>query len=568
MVTAARARNRNMNLPRGNAAPLRDDPYIPEYGKQHLLNPTDFDSILRSEGYTGYQDHIALLDTYDSLARDCHLSAVLQSRIADVVRRELIVTPYDTEDGRAILQAEFIKEILENLGTLADDSEAGEALVTTGSQGFDAVVENMMFTALLTGFSVGEIMWGPGFSNVLGTDITAMPIEIRMRKPRRFGFKLGKNGYIPRLITRTNQSHGEPIRPRKFIFHHNNIMAGPYGLGLGHNLYWPVQIKRENVTFWGVFNEKFGSPTALWKYPLDSSEDERISVEQAMMNIQQDAVIGIPETFTAELLEAMRSGSISTYQELNQWCDDQISECILGQTGTTNQSGGGGSRARDEVAERVSFRIAKRDADMIGRTLQQTLVKWTIYTTFGFNNARLPKIEWAFPELEERVDLAEASQVDERITNMTGVKLDREYIETKYEVVFDEGDAERADTRAAVEQDMEGDVAQAEADAVITASQNSGDTPELAEVDPLNRPIQDVADDIASQAVERSLDTLERWDAQLTALLDDSRDYADFQSRLFTLFEELDDSSFTQLLSQGLAVSQGVGVLEASETPA
>ena len=115
---------------------------------------------------------------------------------------------------------------------------------------------------------------------------------------------------------------------------------------------------------------------------------------------------------------------------------------------------------------------------------------------------------------------------------------------------------------------MEGDVAQAEADAVIAASQDSGETPELSEVDPLNRPIQDVADDIASQAVERSLDTLERWDAQVTALLDDSRDYADFQSRLFTLFEELDDSSFTQLLSQGLAVSQGVGVLEASETPA
>ena len=536
---------RRIQPPKGNVAGLKRDPYIPEYSNQHLLDPGLFDSILRNEGYTNYRDHVALLDTYASLARDCHVSAVLNYRISDIIRRELLVTPHDLEDEESVRQAEFIKEVLEDLGALADEVEASEALITTGSQGFDGLVEDLLHNSILTGFGAAEIIWKKGNSSVLGESGLIVPGEVRMRKPRRFGFKLGENGYIPRLITRTDRSYGEPIPPRKFIFHHYNLMAGPYGLGLGYNIYWPVVLKRENVTFWAVFNEKFGSPTTLWKYPLDSNEDERASVEEALGNIQQDAIIGIPETFTAELLEAMRSGTVSTYESFNEWCDDQISEVVLGQTGTVNQSSDSGSRAQDEVAERVSIRIAKRDSDLLGRTLQQTIVKWTLQANLGFEPRQLPKIEWSFPELEERVDLAESSQVDERLVNMTNLRLDQEYLEEKYEVVFSD---------EVVQPDPVPSPAPG-------APANLADPP-----DSLDRPIQDVADDVASQAVERSLPTLKRWDAQLTNLVNNSESYAEFQSRLFQMFTELDDGDLVQLLTQGMALSEGLGVLEVQES--
>jgi hypothetical protein len=34
----------------------------------------------------------------------------------------------------------------------------------------------------------------------------------------------------------------------------------PYGLGLGHFLYWPVFFKRNDIKFWLIFLEKFAAP--------------------------------------------------------------------------------------------------------------------------------------------------------------------------------------------------------------------------------------------------------------------------------------------------------------------
>lgn len=83
----------------------------------------------------------------------------------------------------------------------------------------------------------------------------------------------------------------------------------------------------------------------------------------------------IPEGMMVELLQA---GSTSTdiYEKLARWCDEQISECVLGETGTTNQSGAGGSRARDEVANTIRLEIVQADSDLLSATLNRTVVRW------------------------------------------------------------------------------------------------------------------------------------------------------------------------------------------------
>ena len=542
-------------MPRGNAAPFSSDPYIPLYSKQQLLDPMLFDSILRNEGHTNYHDHVALLDTYESLSRDCHVSATLNYRISDVVRRELKVTPWNDEDPLAIAQAEFIKDVLLGLGTLAEDTEKGEALITTGSQGFDALVENLLHSSLLTGFGAAEIIWMPGkTSHILKRNNLIVPHEVRARKPRRFGFKIGDQGYVPRLITRENRLYGIPIKPRKFIFHHHQIMRGPYGLGLGHQLYWPVILKRENLTFWAVFNERFGSPTTVVKYPLDASANEIESVQDAVDSISQEGNVAIPETFALELLEATRSGSITTYMDFNRWCDEQISECILGQTGTTNQSGSGGSRAQDEVAERVSIRIAKSDADLLGRTLQQTIVRWTLQANFGFDT-RLPSISWSFPELEERTDLDTASLVDERLTNMTGLKLEIPYLEEKYDVEFGDEPVSPPPSPTPLTQKRE---------TLELREPNSSGVFESGP-DPLDRPIQDEADDLAANALDQTLPMLSNWETALTEMLAQADNYPDFQDKLFSMFNELDDTTLQRVLGEGMAIAEAIGTESVQE---
>ena len=472
-----------------------------------------------------------------------------------MVRRELKVTPWNDEDPLAVAQADFIKDVLLGLGTQAEDVEKGEALITTGSQGFDALVENLLHTSLLTGFGAAEIIWVPGkTSNILKRNNLIVPHEVRARKPRRFGFKIGDQGYVPRLITRENRLYGVPIKPRKFIFHHHQIMRGPYGLGLGHQLYWPVILKRENLTFWAVFNERFGSPTTVVKYPLDASANEIESVQDAVDSISQEGNVAIPETFALELLEATRSGSITTYMDFNRWCDEQISECILGQTGTTNQSGSGGSRAQDEVAERVSIRIAKSDADLLGRTLQQTIVRWTLQANFGFDT-RLPSISWAFPELEERTDLDTASLVDERLTNMTGLKLEIPYLEEKYDVEFGNEPLVSPPSPEPIAQKRE------------TLELREPDTLGVLESgpDPLDRPIQDEADDLAANALDQTLPMLSNWEATLTEMLAQAENYPDFQDKLFAMFNELDDATLQRVLGDGMAIAEAIGTESVQE---
>ncbi len=63
----------------------------------------------------------------------------------------------------------------------------------------------------------------------------------------------------------------------------------------------------------------------------------------------------MPQGMEIKLLEAARSG-IDNYETLVRYMDGQISALVLGETGTTNQSGGGGSRAMDEVGNEVRLK--------------------------------------------------------------------------------------------------------------------------------------------------------------------------------------------------------------------
>ena len=80
----------------------------------------------------------------------------------------------------------------------------------------------------------------------------------------------------------------------------------PYGLGLAHWLYWPVQFKRGNIKFWLIAAEKFGSPTAVGWFPPGTSVEDRNRLLAALKAIQLDAGVILPEGMRAELLEAKR----------------------------------------------------------------------------------------------------------------------------------------------------------------------------------------------------------------------------------------------------------------------
>lgn len=566
---------------RNNLVSYRNDPWLPQY--THIIDPGEFDSILREEGWRGIQGmrgyRYDLLDIYSDLERDAHLFATLQSRKMDVVRREWEVTPASTrrKDKR---NAEMVTEMLKALSANSQEEESGEALITTGT-GFDTVAYGML-NALLMGYQPGEVMWA-GKQEVI-------PAEIRIRDARRFGFAMGDNGWRPRLRTRTNLYDGQPVPPRKIIFHHHQIEHGPYGLGLGYRLFWPVFFKREDLKFWLIFVEKFASPTAIATYPTHASKEDRDVLMEALDAISQETGIGLPEGTAIELLEAQRSGSINCYKDLADWCDQQISKAVLGQTGTTDQSGGGGSRARDEVAERVSVKLAKYDADLLAGTLNRTLVRWIMHFNVG-PDAPSPQLWWKFPELEAQDDLNARANRDKVLVDIAGRKLTDKYLIETYDVEFDEPEPDQQGllaglfgsggaTAGSAAPDGEGeDVPVEEAPPTEPTPANDGqgaaadaaiveepDAPELREPTPpanlAESREKDLADRTTDRAARQIHPVLQDWEAILSAAVDNARSFDDLLQQIPQLYGDLDPTLLAEVLGQGMAIADAAGRYE------
>ncbi len=336
------------------------------------------------------------LKIYDDIERDCHAYAVLEKRKSAVIAREWDVLAA-SEDKADVAAADFVREVFKGLP-------------------FDRICKDLL-DATLKGFSVGEILW-------TRADARLLPAEIVARDQRRFKFATDRS---LRLITQARLLDGELLPERKFIVHTVGSKNGsPYGLGLGHKLFWPVFFKRKDITFWLTFADKFGSPTAHGKYPNGATKEDQKKLLDALAAIAQDAGIITPDGMVIELLEAARAGSIDTYEKLARYMDEQISECVLGETMTTNAQAAGLGSGQANVHNEVRKEIAKADADLLSDTLNDTLVRWLV--ELNLPSARLPKV-WR--NFEEEEDLNQRATRDKSIYDM-GFQPTEDYIRETY----------------------------------------------------------------------------------------------------------------------------------------
>ena len=340
------------------------------------------------------------LDIYDELENDAHVRTVVAKRKRAVTSREWFVNEADGSE-EASKSAELVRKCLNiiNMDRLTED----------------------LLDAIVKGYSVAEIIWCYDDSEKI-----IRPLEIRSRKPQRFIFKQVENDCELRLLTLSSPIDGIELPERKFIvFTYDRRFDNPYGFGLGSSLFWPVLFKRKGITFWLTFCDKFGSPTSVGKYPASASDNERETLREALEAIANDYGIIVPEGMDVSLLEASKS-STDTYEKLARYMDEQISEIVLGETGSTNQSNGGGSRARDQIGNEVRLETAKADADMLSQVLNDTLVRWIV--ELNMPGAPLPKF-WRDFEVGE--DLKEKAGRDSILANM-GVRFTKEYFKNSY----------------------------------------------------------------------------------------------------------------------------------------
>ncbi len=339
------------NLPadaRALIANAMNDITIPYYSG--VLSHAD-DTLVQQGGGKG-------VGIYDEIERDTHAFAMLQKRKKALIAREWEVRPG---------------------GDRPIDKDAAD-LVQTMIRGlpFDRICEDLL-DATLKGFAVSEIVWE--------RDATMIrPVRIVSHNQRRFVFD---HDWRPRLKTLSAMLEGIALPERKFIVHRHAVKGNnPYGLGLGTRLFWPVLFKREGITFWLHFLEKFAAPAVVGTTPYGMLSEEQTKLLNTLGSVKTASAITVPVGTDVKFLEASRSGTV-TYQEFVEYWDRQISICVTGETLTT-QAGDAGSRALGEVHAEMLELLVDSDADLLSATLRETLIRWIV--DYNLPGAAVPEL--------------------------------------------------------------------------------------------------------------------------------------------------------------------------------
>ncbi|MDR5655239.1 DUF935 domain-containing protein [Ruixingdingia sedimenti] len=324
------------------------------------------------------------LAIYDEIKRDTHASSMLQKRIGTVISRD-----WEVEPG----------------GDRPIDKEAADLVdMCFEALPFDKICEDLL-DAVLKGFAVAEVIWAR-------TGNLILPVGIRDIDQRRIVFD--RDGR-PRLLTLSRMLEGEELPDRKFIVHRYGVKGNnPYGLGLGSKLFWAVLFKREGITFWLHFLEKFAGPTVLGKTPYGTLTEEQNRLLNTLTSIRTSSAVTVPIGTEVEFLEASRSGTVS-YQEFVEYWDRQISICVSGETLTTQVGAAGGNRALGEVHQEQLDIIADSDGDGLTDTLRETIVRWIV--EYNLPGAAIPSVRRIRPKNKKAE--AETSKAEADATEAT-----------------------------------------------------------------------------------------------------------------------------------------------------
>lgn len=333
------------------SAPLHKDPYLMSY--QGILQ--SLDQVLRLLPTDSNLSHV-----YEDLERDPKVFEALQKRKLAVVNREWQIDP--VEEGAA------------------GEAAAQALTLEIKKLPFDRIREELL-DALCKGFAVSEIVFE-------GTDQGVVIDRVVQRAQRRFVFKHVEGEPQPqlRLLTASNMLEGEELPQGKFIVHTIGARDGnPYGIGLGRQLYWPVFFKRQALSFWLMFADKFGTPTPFGKYPKGTTQRDQMRFLDSLVKMAQDGALVAEEGSSVELLQGTASGG-GFYRELLDYLNAEIVGTILGET---NGQGSGGAQAAAAMDRRdVRLELVKADAALLDDTINDTIIK-TLCQLRGYAPCRL-----------------------------------------------------------------------------------------------------------------------------------------------------------------------------------
>ncbi|MCL7420846.1 MAG: DUF935 domain-containing protein [Methylobacter sp.] len=353
-------------------------------------------------------DLAAQCDLFEDMEeKDGHILAELGKRKRALLGLDWDIKPPRNANDQEEELAGAIQEILLDIPNLED------------------VILNMA-DAIGYGYSCQEIEWdrSNGYWQPAGIE----------HKPPRW-FKIA-NENRNELRLRDNSVNGAELWPLGWIVHIHKAKSGDLARGGLHRaLAWPFLFKNYSVRDLAEFLEIYGLPIRLGQYPPGASEQEKMTLLRAVVNMGHAAAGIIPEGMLVEFKEAAKGGS-DPYMAMMDWCERTQSKAILGGTLTSQADGKSSTNALGNVHNDVRRDLRDADAMQLQSTLTQLVRLICQVNGWLTNPRRCPRFVFDIVEPEDLALYAEAMPKLVAI----GMPVPVSYIQEKLRIPEPEGD--------------------------------------------------------------------------------------------------------------------------------
>ena len=372
------------------------------------LTPGGLGAIFQEADQGAVRSQMELFEEMEE--KDAHLASLLQTRKLSVLSLDYEVLPYaNTPEDEQISEA--VGEIIFGIPDLEN-----------------ACLD--LLDAIGKGFALVEIIWGVDRRRVRVEELKWVP-----QKKLTFVEDLE-----PRLLTTDGPWQGVPFPPWKVIYHRYKAKSGyDSRSGMLRVVGYMYLLKNYSLKDWAAFNEVFGMPLRLGKFDPTSTPSDREALIQAVRNLGTDAAGIISKNTEIEFVEATNrlSGNANPFQNLADFCNREMSKAILGQTLTTDTSGGTGTYGAAKVHNQVRSDLTVADAQSLAQTLREQLLRPLVGFNFGWDKP----VPWFRFRFEESEDLLTLSEVYRNLANL-GVPLSLEHVAERFGIpVAKEGQA-------------------------------------------------------------------------------------------------------------------------------
>lgn len=273
-------------------------------------------------------------------------------------------------------------------------------------------------SAIGPNLAVCELVWNERTELI---DVTPVPSNRLVADYQR--------GAGVRILTEDEPSIGIAAEAQKFTVHVPKAKGGsamrcfpPRGALIRPALLLHL-VKHLAVKDWAIFCEVFGMPVRVAKYKQGASAEEKTEALDMLRLLGADAVGIFSEAMQLELVETPNRG-VAPYDAIIAWAERQQSILYLGQTLTTDTSGGTGTYAAAKVHDNVRADLLQSDIQKEGRTIRRQILAPMTRWRFG-PTAPTPYFKREIDEPPDRKLEAEVAQI---ATQGIGLPLKREQV--------------------------------------------------------------------------------------------------------------------------------------------